>query len=212
MVAGLDAGADDYLSKPYDAAELHARVEVGRRLIDLNDRLLEAQRVVELQARTDGSPASPTAPRCSESWSWRSNGPAREQALLGVAMLDIDHFKRVNDTAGHAAGDAVLREVTRRGASVLRPYDTLGRFGGEEFVIIVPGVDREALAEAVERVRRVVASAPITAAEHTFVITVSIGAAVWRGESADALIARADDALYAAKERGRDAVVIAEAL
>lgn len=133
----------------------------------------------------------------------------REGSSLGVGMLDVDHFKRVNDERGHAAGDAVLCEIVERAKSVLRPYDTIGRVGGEEFVIIAPGVGEGGLLEVLERVRRAAAEKPIAFRETAFAMTVSLGGAVWRGEDGDSLIARADDALYRAKEGGRDAVVMA---
>jgi len=123
-------------------------------------------------------------------------------------MLDIDHFKRVNDTHGHAAGDAVLRELARRSESVLRPYDGLGRLGGEEFLIVVPGARREELRDVLERMRAAIAERPFAIGDGVLAVTVSIGGVVSAGESADGLIAGADDAMYAAKARGRDCVVL----
>ena len=126
-------------------------------------------------------------------------------------MLDIDHFKLVNDTCGHAAGDAVLCEIVRRVLDVMRPYDAFGRFGGEEFLVIVPQVSEEELREVLERIRRAVAAAPFAVGGQELVATVSLGGATTAGDTADGLIARADDALYAAKGLGRDRVVVAPA-
>jgi two-component system cell cycle response regulator len=210
VVAGLQAGADDYLSKPYDAAELHARVEVGRRLVELNEQLLEAQRKAEEQARTDALTGILNRGAILAALEQEIARADREGTSLGLGMLDIDHFKQVNDTCGHAAGDEVLREVVRRIETVLRPYDTLGRFGGEEFLLIVPGVDEAELSAVAERVRRVVAAGPVHAAGQRFEITVSVGATLRRQESPDGLIARADSWMYAAKDDGRDRVVMAD--
>jgi two-component system, cell cycle response regulator len=142
----------------------------------------------------------------------------REGSRLGLGMLDIDHFKRVNDTCGHAAGDAVLCEVVRRALSALRPYDSFGRFGGEEFLVIVPGAGDDELREVLERIRGAVGSTAVAVGEHRLAVTVSLGAATCAGEGpatcaaegADAFIAHADDALYAAKKEGRNRVVLAK--
>ncbi len=207
VVTGLEAGADDYVRKPYDPGELRARVEVGRRLVELNDRLLEAQRALKVLARTGvlnrgaimGELESETA------------RARREGSSLGVGMLDIDRFKLVNDTHGHAVGDAVLQEVVSRAAAVLRPYDRLGRFGGEEFLVIIPGPSEEEAGVVLERIRAAVARTPIGVGGLQVPVTVSIGGVDRGGESSDDLILRADAALYAAKDQGRDRVVMSGA-
>ncbi len=209
VVEGLRAGADDYLCKPYDAEELRARLEVGLRLVGLTDDLLEAQESLRVQARTDpltgvlnrGAVMAELEALCRAAVD-RGHG-------LGVGLLDIDHFKRVNDTYGHAAGDEVLREVVRRSLAALRPGDVFGRFGGEEFLIVVPGAWEPQLAGALDDVRRAVAAEPVWVDGSSFTVTASLGGALYGPESLDALIARADAALYAAKERGRDRVELA---
>jgi len=211
LVTGLNSGADDYVGKPYDSSELRARLEVGRRLIELNDELLEAQHALEIQAHTDALTGVMNRRAIVEELEREVVRASREEAPLGLGMLDIDHFKLVNDTCGHAAGDAVLCEIVRRVLDVMRPYDAFGRFGGEEFLVIVPQVSEEELREVLERIRRAVAAAPFAVGGQELVATVSLGGATTAGDTADGLIARADDALYAAKGLGRDRVVVAPA-
>lgn len=209
VVTGLEAGADDYVGKPYDPDELHARLEVGRRLVELNDELLEAQHALEILARTDALTGVLNRGAIVKELEKEAERAAREGVPLGLGMLDIDHFKLVNDTHGHAAGDAVLCEVVRRVLGVMRPYDSFGRFGGEEFLVLVPGSGERELRDVLERIRSVIGSAAIVVDGHELAVTVSVGGATHGRESADGLIARADDALYAAKEQGRDRVVLA---
>lgn len=129
---------------------------------------------------------------------------------LGILLLDLDHFKQVNDTHGHLTGDAVLREIGRRLVHATRPYDAAGRYGGEEFLVILPGCGREQTEHSAERIRNAVASAPFTAGETEFFLTVSIGATVTRErpDSEQALLHEADVALYQAKSQGRDRSVL----
>jgi two-component system cell cycle response regulator len=209
VVTGLNAGADDYVGKPYDPDELHARLEVGRRLVELNDELLEAQHALEILARTDALTGVLNRGAIVEELEMEAERASREGRPLGLGMLDIDHFKLVNDTYGHAAGDEVLREVVQRVLGVMRPYDTFGRFGGEEFLVLVPGSGERELVAVLERIRSAIGSSPIVVDGHELVVTVSLGGATRSRESADGLIARADDALYTAKEHGRDRVVLA---
>jgi diguanylate cyclase (GGDEF)-like protein len=130
---------------------------------------------------------------------------------LGVIMVDIDHFKGVNDTHGHAAGDAVLREFTRRLSAILRQSDYLGRYGGEEFLLLVGDANREQLMRAAERFRLAIANVPFDLGAASLRITASFGLALASGtaEPAEAVIAMADRALYAAKNGGRDRCVLA---
>jgi two-component system, cell cycle response regulator len=210
MMTAFSAGADDFVNKPYDPAELRARVEVGRRLVELNAELIEAQLRLEVQVHTDALTGLPNRRAIVEVLEKELSRCQRGHSPLAVGMIDIDHFKQVNDEHGHAAGDAVLCELARRMQSALRPYDRVGRFGGEEFLVVVPGVSRAEFAGLLERLREVVREAPFTADGRDLAVTVSLGGAEFADESMDALIARADDALYVAKARGRDLVVLDE--
>jgi two-component system, cell cycle response regulator len=211
VVAGLDAGANDYVSKPYDPDELRARVEVGRRFVDLNEQLAEARRALEIQARTDALTGVLNRGAILLELEREAVRAAREGRPLGLGMLDIDRFKLVNDAHGHVAGDSVLREVVRRAVSVLRSYDRFGRFGGEEFLLIVPGAGDAELREILDRVHGAVRATPVAVDGAELAVTVSLGGVARRGESSDGLIALADSALYAAKRQGRDRVVLAPA-
>ena len=206
VVTGLEAGADDYVGKPYDPDELHARLKVGRRMVELNAKLIEAQRAFEILARTDSLTGVLNRGAIVKELEREAERAARDGDPLGLGMLDIDHFKLVNDTYGHAVGDVVLCEVVRRALAVMRPYDTFGRFGGEEFLVLVPGSGDEELGDVLERIR---GADPIAVGGHAIAVTVSLGGAMRGCESADDLIACADDALYTAKEQGRDRVVLA---
>jgi len=201
VVAGLEAGADDYVGKPYHPDELRARVAVGRRLV-------EAQRALEVLASTDVLTGVLNRRAIMEELEKEAARAARAHSPLGVGMLDIDHFKRVNDTYGHAAGDVVLREVVNRAGAVLRPYDRLGRFGGEEFLVIVPGPDHEQIGDVLERLREAVERAPVSVGELEVPVTVSLGGVECDSATCDDLILRADAALYEAKDQGRNRVVV----
>jgi two-component system, cell cycle response regulator len=137
---------------------------------------------------------------------------ARSKTATGILMLDIDHFKTINDTYGHLTGDGVLKEVTQRITKAVRGYDSLGRYGGEEFLIVLPGCSREQIDLGAERVRSAVDNGPILINESKVTVTVSIGAAVTSRCSVSdmALLAAADSALYRAKETGRNQTVLSD--
>jgi diguanylate cyclase (GGDEF)-like protein len=138
----------------------------------------------------------------------------RESRSVSVILGDVDHFKRINDTLGHLAGDRVLRQVARRLSEALRPYDTVGRYGGEEFLVVLPGCDAPDATGLAERLRRHVAAEPVDGEGGPVAVTLSLGIAVWDGTAtADAteLLQTADEALYRAKETGRNRVVLGTA-
>lgn len=209
LVAGLEAGANDYVGKPFVAAELRARVDVGRRFVELHQQLQVSELALEHLARTDVLTQIMNRGAIMGRLHEEVARSKREGSTLAVAELDIDYFKRVNDAHGHAAGDEVLREVVRRVAVALRPYDGLGRIGGEEFLLLIPGAAADDARVVLERLRQAVCATAIDHDGRQVDVTVSLGGTTTCGdEPEDRVLMRADDALYRAKELGRNRVEI----
>lgn len=207
IVQGLDAGANDYICKPYDNDELKARISVGKRMLELQAALLEARDTMEHQAMHDALTGIFNRRAVLEALEREISRARREGGRMSVGMLDIDHFKKINDTYGHQAGDDVLIGFARTVQRNLREYDIIGRYGGEEFLIISPGPHGEQMDVVFERVRTRVAETPIETAAGSISITVSIGTASGGGETpVDDLLRKADGALYRAKAEGRNRV------
>jgi two-component system cell cycle response regulator len=141
LIEGMEAGADDYVTKPFDQHELKVRLRAGTRIIDLEDELVRAREELREQATKDSLTRLWNRSSILDILDRVLVRGEREQRPLGVVLADLDHFKSVNDTYGHFAGDAVLREFTRRVSGSMRSYDSMGRYGGEEFLIILPGCD-----------------------------------------------------------------------
>ena len=211
LIAGMEAGADDYLVKPFDNNELKVRLGPGRRIVQLQQQLLEAQDALRELATHDALTRLWNRHGIWEILTRELARCEREGSSLGVVMGDLDHFKEINDTHGHMAGDFVLREVSSRLAGCIRTYDAAGRYGGEEFLLLFPGCDEETLVQTAERLRQQVSGLPYLLNEETSIaVTASFGAtSLPKGghSSPEALIRRADAALYKAKEFGRDRVV-----
>jgi two-component system cell cycle response regulator len=203
-VQGLDSGAVDYVVKPFDAAELAARVRVALRTKARTEALAAA-------ATTDSLTGLPNRRRLDERAAEAIAVAERYGRPLACLMIDIDHFKRINDTHGHAAGDAVLRETARRLCSVCRTADFVGRYGGEEFTVIMPETDLDGAVAAGERIRAILAAQPVRAAGTEVWITASVGAAGWLAAmgTPEELYTPADRALYRAKQLGRNRVIAA---
>jgi two-component system cell cycle response regulator len=214
VVEGLESGADDYLTKPFNPQELKARIRVGLRLLDLEDNLVQAREAMRFKATHDiltGVWNRGAILETLEREIWRSR---REGLSLGVLIADLDHFKSVNDTYGHAAGDAVLREVTKRMQSDVRPYDAVGRYGGEEFLILLPGCNGPDTREKAERLRNAISREPVATSGGNLKVTMSIGGAAtgdWPEDNANQILQMADSALYRAKGEGRNRTAMAGA-
>jgi two-component system cell cycle response regulator len=211
LLRGLAAGADDYLTKPVDTDEFQARLRVGLRVLDLEDKLLKAQEVLQFAASHDSLTHLNNRAAIDDMLRREMARAQRDHSSLSVLLLDIDHFKSINDSYGHAVGDEVLRELASRFSAAIRAYDSVGRYGGEEFLVILPGCDATGAAEQAERVLEAIRSRSFETSAGALRITASIGA-VCNKDVPDSmplsLLRAADTALYEAKYGGRDRIVI----
>ncbi len=201
LLTAMAAGADDYLAKPVDASELRARIMAGKRILELQQSLKFAAThdfLTDLLNRSEIVAALQREISRSE----------REGRAATVIMADVDHFKTINDTMGHAAGDTVLKEVAERLRSDLRPYDLAGRYGGEEFLLILPGCDLRTGIRRADEIRRLVERTPVSTGCGTAEVTVSMGVTVTaaRNQTLAAVLQQADSAMYLAKSHGRNRV------
>ena len=211
IVTALDAGADDYLVKPYQSAELRSRIGAGERIVSLHLQLEALNDRLRTMALTDSLTQLANRNAIMQRLAEEVARARRDAKALAVFMLDVDHFKKVNDTYGHQVGDEVLRAVAARLARQCRAYDAVGRYGGEEFIAIMPGPDLDQTAGIGERIRASVADEAIPSAAGDLAVTISVGGAYacpGPETTVDLLIQKADAALYAAKEGGRNRVVI----
>ncbi|MBC8168077.1 MAG: diguanylate cyclase [Bryobacteraceae bacterium] len=209
VVAGMDSGADDYLTKPFDRHELKVRLRAGTRIVELQEELLSTREALREQATRDHLTQIWNRSAILETLSRELARSKRDGKPVGVVMGDIDHFKTINDTWGHGMGDKALKESARRISASLRPYDSVGRYGGEEFLIVLPGTNLPDAAWLADRVRLSIRNEAIHAEGTSIQVSCSFGCTSGTGGeiSQDDLIRIADDALYAAKRGGRDRVV-----
>jgi diguanylate cyclase (GGDEF)-like protein len=210
VVGGLEAGADDYLTKPFDQNELRARLQVGRRILALQQDLINAREELRIQATHDALTGIWNRGAVLDLMHRELDRAARAETLTAVLMLDLDHFKNINDTHGHLTGDVVLREVAKRIAQSVRPYDLVGRYGGEEFLVVLPSSGITEIEQSANRIRCAIASTPILSASPEVRVTVSIGATLSSAgcRSEKDLLLAADKALYQAKDGGRNRVIV----
>jgi two-component system cell cycle response regulator len=205
--AALDADVDEFMAKPLDADELEARLRSGDRLLTLQEEFLQAQAALRYQASHDNLTGLWNRAMVREHLGAEVDRARSAGTSVAVVLADLDRFKMVNDTYGHQAGDKILREATARMRTALRASDSIGRYGGEEFLIVLPDTEPHIAVTVAERAR-----ASVCAAMHVdgvrMAMSVSMGVASTRTatDSPDDLIQAADAALYRAKADGRNCV------
>jgi two-component system cell cycle response regulator len=210
IVEGLEAGADDYMAKPVNFLELRARIQTGRRIVELEDKLLESnRRLMDLASRD----------HLTSLWN-RANvfqfleedlaRGRRESGPVSAIMIDVDNFKRINDTHGHLVGDVVLIEVAKRLERGVRPYDKVGRYGGDEILVVLPGCGLAEAAAIGERLRKSVSGEKVRTPAGDFDVTVTLGCASSEDvaeATAETLVHSSDAALYKGKSLGRNRII-----
>ncbi len=206
VVTGLEAGADDYLTKPFAMGELRARLVVGKRILALQDKLIQAQEDLRFRATHDALTGIWNRVAVLDLLERSLEHGRRSHSQTGLLIIDLDRFKVVNDTFGHVAGDAVLQEAARRITHSVRPYDFAGRYGGEEFLVVLSECNEQNVWSAAERIRLAVCNGPIRVADTDIHVTASLGAAVAAPSMTQTkrLLQQADSALYQAKNAGRN--------
>lgn len=212
IIAGLDAGADDYLVKPCNPLELKVRLRAGRRVIELQEQLVKARESLRFEAMHDGLTGLLNRGAVIEQLTKELVRASRRGAPVSVLMGDLDHFKSINDTHGHAAGDAVLREAARRLKAGVRAYDNVGRLGGEEFICVLPECDAKTGLAVAQRLCRSLSETPTKFSGTEIAHSISIGVAAtdqFGSARCDELMRAADAALYRAKHAGRSRALLA---
>jgi len=212
LVIGMEAGADDYIVKPFKQNELKVRLRAGRRIIELQNELLAARDILREKAMHDSLTGLLNHEEILGALDRELARSQRDGVCVSVIMADIDHFKKINDTYGHPAGDAVLRIIAQKMRAMERSYDSIGRYGGEEFLIVLPECCLECAVAFAERLRSSISRDSIDTPEGLIPVTISLGvAASSSGRRLDEhnLVKSADAALYRAKENGRNRVEVA---
>ena len=210
IVRGFEAGADDYLTKPFDVEELKARIRAGRRIVELQDQLVAARDNLHIQATHDALTGLWNRRAILDVLQSELARSKRNGTYPAIIMADLDHFKRINDGYGHPAGDAVLCEAAHRMAQGIRVYDSIGRYGGEEFLVVAAECGQKEAVRMADRLREAVCDKPVILGPKSSVpITVSLGVATGDpGMDVESLLSRADQALYDAKRAGRNIVAV----
>lgn len=209
IVTGMEAGADDFIAKPFKSSELKVRLRAGQRIIELQSELIAAREALRALATHDPLTGLWNHEEILRILGLELVRAEREGWSVGVIMADLDHFKRINDIYGHLAGDAALRAVAKTMLSLLRPYDAIGRYGGDEFLVVLPGCDSQHATGLAERLVAGIGSHPVDTTEGMIEASLSLGVAISgkeTGTEAKDLVRAADRALYRAKEKGRGRV------
>jgi two-component system, cell cycle response regulator len=212
VIAGLDAGADDYVIKPFAPDELRVRLRTGKRILYLQDQLIAARDALREQATHDSLTGLYNRAAILDILESELARKQRHGGALGLVLIDLDRFKQINDSYGHLVGDEVLREAAKAMRAISRPYDAIGRLGGEEFVVVLPGCEKTNALSHAERMRTAIASVSIPSNGGSVNVTASAGVTVsLPGDKVDALrmLRDADVALYRAKDNHRNCVVFA---
>lgn len=207
IVAGIRGGAHDYLKKPFEPAELLARVGSAVHVKQLRDQLWERNAELDRISRTDSLTGLFNRWHLQEELARLRRTAQRYQEPIAIILFDIDHFKHVNDHYGHPAGDLVLVEFARRLTAQVRSCDVVGRWGGEEFLVLMPRTDLAGAIRVAERIRAVTARTPVAAGATEIPLTVSGGCALGSADDSEDLIKLADTRLYEAKTGGRNRIV-----
>jgi diguanylate cyclase (GGDEF)-like protein len=207
-VEGFEAGADDYIIKPFDDNELRMRLRAGQRIVDLQMKLMQAREELRERASKDLLTMLPNRSAISAALEREVSRCHRDNRTCGIILLDIDHFKKINDTYGHFAGDAVLRETANRLRGNMREYDQVGRYGGEEFLVVLPNCDLDSATKQAERMRQKLECDVMRVDGAELSISASFGVTVsdCSERSPDIFVRVADEALYRAKASGRNCV------
>lgn len=208
VIAGLEAGADDYLTKPCHVEELRARLRTGERILQLEDILVKAREEMRFRATHDGLTHLLNRTSVIQRLNDDLARVRRHETEFAVVLCDVDHFKSINDTHGHPAGDDALREISNRLKAVVRNGDAVGRFGGEEFLLVLQGCTAEGLAPLTAMICEAIRSAPVPTCAGPLRVSMSAGAlhigVEHAGVSTDQVLHAADVALYKSKATGRD--------
>ena len=209
IVSGLESGADDYVTKPFDLEELKARLRAGVRILELQDHLVEAREFMRYHATHDSLTSLLNRGVIVNLLGMELIRSQRENRSTAILLCDIDHFKAINDTHGHLVGDQVLREVSKRFLSAVRSYDFVGRYGGEEFLIVLNNCNPDSSLSRAEQVLHSMSKRPVSTTAGLLPISGSIGLLLsvdWPGRPVEEVLHQVDLALYAAKQAGRNCV------